>query len=216
MDSDALSVVMAERLKALRIGSGQEGKPDYSHNKLKDALAQRYGGGKEIISKDSLQKYESTEPKNTKSRANNGMKVEYLRYFADFYGVSADYLLGLSEVATRNETIQGINEKTGLWEDAISRLMTEKTCGDDEISDFISYLVVNPRISELISAVKGKNRFAADPKPVTISLDNEAYSADMQDLFKMIVGDLFFEIIDGYTAKPGEIMVGYKVGENDG
>lgn len=29
----------------------------------------------------------------------------------------------------------------------------------------------------------------------------------MQALFKMIVSDLFFEIIDGHTAKPGEIML---------
>ena len=130
--------------------------------------------------------------------------------------VSADYLLGLSKVPTRDETIQGINARTGLWEDAISKLIVEKSCGDDEISDFISYFVVNPRISELISAVKGKNRFAADPKPVTINIDTGDYSADMQALFKMIVSDLFFDIIDGYTAKPGEIMVGYKEGENGG
>ena len=130
--------------------------------------------------------------------------------------VSADYLLGLSEVPTRNETIQGINARTGLWEDAISKLIVEKSCGNDEISEFISYLVVNPRISELISAVKGKNRFAADPKPVTINIDTGDYSADMQALFKMIVSDIFFDIIGGYTAKPGEIMVGYKEGENGG
>ena len=197
------------------VHAGQR-KPEYSHNKLKEALAQRYGDGKEIISKDSLQKYESTEPKSANIRANNGMKVEYLRYFADFYGVSADYLLGLSDVATRNETIQGINEKTGLWEDAITRLMTEKTCGDNEISDFISYFIVNTRISELIAAVKGKNRFADTPNPATINVDGEAYSTNMRDLFKMIVSDLFFEIINGYTAKPGEIMVGYKAGGSGG
>lgn len=141
---------------------------------------------------------------------------EMVAEIAKALNVSADYLLGLSEVPTRNETIQGINMETGLWDDAIVTLMTEKACGDDEISDFISYLVVNSHISELIAAVKGKNRFAADPKSVTIDVDGEDYLTDMKALFKMIVSDLFFEIIAGYTAKPGEIMLDYKVGESNG
>lgn len=141
---------------------------------------------------------------------------EMVAELAEALNVSADYLLGLSEVSSRNETIQGINAETGLWEDAISRLKVEKFVEDNEISDFISYLVVNPRISELIAAVKGKNRFAADPKSVTIDVEGEDYSTDMKALFKMIVSDLFFEIIDGYTAKPGEIMVGHKEGGSNG
>ena len=106
--------------------------------------------------------------------------------------------------------------ETGLWEDAISRLRVEKFADDNEICDFISYLVVNPRISDLIAAVKEKNRFSADSKPVTLAVEEECYSADMKSLFKMVVSDIFFEIIDGYTAKSGEIMVGYKVGESNG
>ena len=142
--------------------------------------------------------------------------VDKLAMIADYFGVSTDYLVGFSEVPTRNEKIQGANMLTGLWEDAIARLKVEKHCGDDEISDFISYLVVNPRISELIAAIKGRNRFVTDPKSVTIDVDGKDYSTDMKALFKMIVSDLFFEIIDGYIAKPGEIMAGYKAGENRG
>lgn len=141
---------------------------------------------------------------------------EMVAEIAAALNVSADYLLGLSEVATRNETIQGINIEIGLWEDAISRLKVEKSTGDNEISDFISYLAVNPHISELIAAIKGRNRFAANPKSVTIDVEGEDYQTDMKALFKMIASDLFFEIIEGYTAKPGEIMAGYKAGENYG
>lgn len=168
---------------------------DISRTELKDSTG---------ISLQSISNY-----LNDKRRPDCDMVVE----LAEALNVSADYLLGLSEVSTRNETIQGINMETGLWEDAVSRLRVEKFIGDDEISDFISYLVVNPHISDLISAVKGKNRFAADPKSVTIDVEGEDYSTDMKALFKMIVSDLFFEIIDGYTAKPGDIMVGYKAGE---
>ena len=142
--------------------------------------------------------------------------VDKLVMIAGYFGVSVDYLVGLSEIPTRNERIQGANMVTGLWEDAIARLKVEKDCEDDEISDFISYLVVNPRISELITAIKGRNRFGANPKSVTLDVEGEDYSTDMKALFKMIVSDLFFEIIDGYTAKSGEIMLGYKVGEDNG
>ncbi len=77
-------------------------------------------------------------------------------------------------------------------------------------------MVVNPHISELIAAIKGRNRFATNPKSVTIDVEGENYQTDMKALFKMIASDLFLEIIEGYTAKPGKIMVGYKAGENYG
>lgn len=141
---------------------------------------------------------------------------EMVAEIATALNVSADYLLGLSEVHTRNETIQGINMETGLWGDAIAKLMTEKICGDNEISDFISYLVTNSRISELIAAIKEKNRFSDSQKSVTIDIDGEDYSTDMKALFKMIVSDLFFDILSGYTPKPGEIMMGYRAGESNG
>ncbi len=130
--------------------------------------------------------------------------------------VSSDYLLGLSEVPTRNETIQGIHQKTGLWEDSIAALMTEVVCKDYELCDFISYLVVNSRTSQLIAAIKSMNQFIDDPKSATLYVEGKDYHTDMKSLFKMVVIDLFFEIIDGYTAGPGERVIGYKEGKDNG
>lgn len=142
--------------------------------------------------------------------------VDKLTMIADYFGVSTDYLVGLSDVPTRNETIRGIHEKTGLWESAVSTLMVENHVEDYMMVDFISYLAVNEQTPDLVKHIKGKNRFASDPKSVTLDIDGEGYSTDMQALFKMIVSDLFFEIIKGYTAKPGEIMVDYKAGGSNG
>lgn len=142
--------------------------------------------------------------------------VDKLAMIADYFGVSADYLLGLSDIPTRNETIRGIHEKTGLWESAISALIKEHLEADCETANFISYLTVNKKISNLVGAIKRKNEFSSDAKALKVDIDGGYYQADMQALFKMIVSDLFFEIVAGYTAKPGEIMLDYKAGESNG
>lgn len=141
---------------------------------------------------------------------------EMVAEIAKALNVSSDYLLGLSDTPTRNETYQSVHKVTGLWGDAIAALDVEQCIENNEIADFISYLIVNEQISNLIKQIKEKNRFTSDPKFVTLDIDGEDYSTDMQALFKMIVGNLFFEIISGYTAKPGEIMIGYKAGESNG
>lgn len=149
---------------------------------------------------------------NNRATAN----IDALRKIAQYFNVSADWLVGLSAAPSPQIDIQEIHQKTGLWEDAIIRLFVEKDSGNTEISEFVSFLSVNPHISNLISAIKGKNRFDDDPKNVTIDIDGEDYPTDMKALFKMIVSDLFFETIAGYTPKPGEMMVGYRVGESNG
>lgn len=113
------SFIMAERLKRLREEKG------LSHDKLSKALCENYGVK---ISSDSLINYEVTNENHTKAYKNQGMRVEYLRCFADFYGVSADYLLGITEVMTPDITVQEITQKTGLSEAAIAHIEEIKRC----------------------------------------------------------------------------------------
>ncbi len=101
------SFVMAERLRALREARG------LSHDKLSKALSERYNIG---ISSDSLMNYEVADANHTKKYKNVGMRVEYLRCLAEFYGVSTDYLLGLAEEQTPDQTIQAVCRYTGLTE----------------------------------------------------------------------------------------------------
>lgn len=142
--------------------------------------------------------------------------VDKLTMIADYFGVSADYLLGLSDIPTRNETIRGIHEKTGLWEEAISSLMADHHISDSETVDFVSFLITNGHISDLAKAIKRRNEFCATPQTACFDMGGSYYEADMQALFKMIVSDLFFEIIAGYTPKPGEMMIGCKGGKSNG
>lgn len=140
---------------------------------------------------------------------------EMVAEIATALNVSADYLLGLSEVSTRNETIQGINIETGLWGDSIALLMTEKRCGDYEISDFISYLVKKSDFPKLVSAVKRKNDYS-ESAVCSLDMDGDNHEILVGSLWKVIITDLFWEIAKGYTAKPGERMIEYKAGESNG
>ena len=62
-------------------------------------------------------------------------------------------MLGLSDVATRNETIQGINAAIGLSSRAITILMAEKALNESDIVDFISFLVESEKLQVLISSI---------------------------------------------------------------
>lgn len=109
------SFIMAERLKQLREGKG------LSHERLSKTLFDQYGIK---ISSDSLMNYEVTEANHTKAYKNQGMRVEYLRCLAVFYGVSADYILGEDVPMSPDITLQEIVKRTGLTEDNVASLMT--------------------------------------------------------------------------------------------
>lgn len=138
MNNKDLSFEMAKRLKALRESKG------LSHDKLGAELYEKYkqcndskpeskrkkrkskysNENKEVlISRDSLINYEVSDEWHEKAYTNGGMNVEYLRYLADFYGVSSDYIIGLSDIASPNPAIGVLHEQTGLPEDTIVNLI---------------------------------------------------------------------------------------------
>lgn len=107
------SLIMAQRLKELRT------EKKLSHESLRKALIEKY----EIdISIDSLKNYEVSNPQHIKAYKNEGMRVEYLRCLADFYGVSSDWVIGLSDVRTKDIDIQTAVNTTGLSDDAVIML----------------------------------------------------------------------------------------------
>lgn len=107
------SFIIGERLKALRT------EKRLSHEALSKALQEKYDIS---ISTDSLQNYEVIERNHSKSYKNTGMKIEYLRAFSDFYGVSSDYILGLTDYRTPDPSIKAASQLTGLSETSIDIL----------------------------------------------------------------------------------------------
>lgn len=105
------SNAMVKRIKELRESKG------LSHERLRLKLDEQYGYK---ISKGSLMNYEGNTGKA------EGMSVETLRVLADFYEVSTDYLLGLTDTATPNVEKRAIVEATGLSEESVTYLMEIK------------------------------------------------------------------------------------------
>lgn len=75
-------------------------------------------------------------------------KTENLIKIADFFGISVDYLLGITSTPNRDTTMQAVCDFTGLSEKAVSIL--NKADGDE--LDLISFLI-EKRISSDVSSM---------------------------------------------------------------
>jgi len=188
MDGKALSIETAKRLKEERQNKS------LSHVALSNKLKEAYGID---ISKDSLQNYEVATESHTKSFANNGMRVEYLRCFADFYGVSTDYLLGLSDIRSCNETLQDIHSKTGLSQSAIIKLMVDRIAGDSSGVELISYLACKD-LERLSDTIKAVNHFLATPKNASLDIDGTDYDIEMSELYRVIANKILWDLLKEY------------------
>ena len=109
------SFEMGRRLKALRNAKG------LSHNDLKNEFQSRYGIK---ISRASLLNYEIDNEFHSKADALSNLKMnaEYLNCFADFYGVSTDYLLCKTDISALDEDVQCVCNCTGISENGVSIL----------------------------------------------------------------------------------------------
>lgn len=107
-------IVTAERLKKLR-----EGK-NLSHAALADLLHEKYGKN---ISRDVLINYEISEPNHSKFDTGFGMRIEYIANLADFYKVSVDYLLGMSDTKSIDKDVISACNYTHLSESALENLV---------------------------------------------------------------------------------------------
>lgn len=128
--------IMATRLKTLRKNM------EYSHDRLSAALIEKYGVQ---ISSDSLMSYEVTDPHHSKAGKNQGMRVEYLRILSDFYGVSTDYLLGLTNVKSINPDMRNAIEFTGLTQESIETIRSLISQDHSVVHiDILNWFLSNP------------------------------------------------------------------------
>ena len=117
---EARMALTKERLEDLR----KEKK--LSFEQLSKQLAERGVN----ISHTNLKNYEINDPVHPLYGRTRSMSIEYLVAFADFYDVSVEYLLGLSN--SRKQEYHNISEQLGLCDGAIEELIR---CKEDSISE---------------------------------------------------------------------------------
>ena len=134
-------VKVSKNLRELRM-SYDNGK-SLSHARLAEELRKKY----EVkISEQTLKDYEraaineSTEG-ITKGNAICGMRIEYLDMFADFYGVSADYILGRNDIESPDVSLQAACAYTGLSQKAVDNILywSEDSTLADTLDEFLSF-----------------------------------------------------------------------------
>lgn len=113
--------------------------------------------------------------------------------------VSSDYLLGLSDASTRNETIQGVHDLTGLSQKAISKLSVEKYCDSNDIADFVSFLIESEDFSSLVREIRRLSKLQNTTIDAVLDITGEQYGVNFNAAFKLIVTDMFWEIARGYN-----------------
>ena len=117
---EARMALTKERLEDLR----KEKK--LSFEQLSKQLAERGVN----ISHTNLKNYEINDPVHPLYGRTRSMSIEYLVAFADFYDVSVEYLLGLSN--SRKQEYHNISEQLGLCDGAIEELIR---CKEDSNSE---------------------------------------------------------------------------------
>lgn len=184
-------MTLGERLKALRSERG------VSLGKLEKAVN---------ITASTLGDYEND---------NKNPSIERLKRLAEFYGVSLDYLAGLSEARSVNISIRQICKKTGLSEDAINTLINMKMArGEDtyislDTGEISCLQEIEEKLDEKLSRQYGQidliNDFLEDAKTLFIiatmidelkNIDSKGLS--FRDRSKMI-GGCFWECQNALT-----------------
>ena len=118
---EARMALTKERLENLR----KEKK--LSFEQLSKQLAERGVN----ISHTNLKNYEINDPIHPLYGRTRSMSIEYLVAFADFYDVSVEYLLGLSN--SRKQEYHQISEQLGLCDGAIEELIRcKENSGSEE------------------------------------------------------------------------------------
>lgn len=110
--------------------------------------------------------------------------IDNLVQIARYFGVSADYLLGLTDVKSQKPDIKSINQATGLHETAIKCLMMAKTFSKSTVAGstftgqdalmFYSHLISDVRVLETVAFVVDR----------LVSIQNEGLKESEKDVFK--------------------------------
>lgn len=154
------------------------------------------------------------DPKKGRSTVNNWeqgaiqVKSDDLERIARLVPVSADWLLGRSDVWRVNGDLQGIHSATGLSEDAIIKLMQISREKDGSTFPLIiSAIIENKNVEFFLSLLSALISLdgASDSIPVEANIDGKTLSLPAESFLKEHIKTLFIEQIHNIAEKYKEL-----------
>lgn len=132
------------------------------------------------------------------STAGKPRNVGYLtvKKLAQYYGVSSDYLLGLSKTPSIEENIQAVCETTGLSENAVELLKHE--CALNPLymrMDAINFLLENKYFRLLLDMIIGVATSKGEESSFTVESNGFAPIITDTDIFHAKAIDLFGSVL---------------------
>lgn len=143
MYNDEQSILISKRLKELR---------ESKKLTLENLCNELHSLGVDI-GIQSLKNYEVTDPYHTRFHAVDGMAIKTLHNLAEFYGVSTDYLLGLTEYKSTDENSVNICKTTGLNEKAVMELCYMKHFSDRNDLETLSKILSHPFLKGILKDI---------------------------------------------------------------
>ena len=124
--------------------------------------------------------------------------IDVLPKLSEYFNVSADWLLGLSDATSRNEDIQGIHNKTGLSQSMISKLIIDKTVEDNEYVNVLNHIVENDLFSDFAALA---STYLQIQKDSTLRIDMSdlnigEVSLQTSAFVKAVLTDYLYRILD--------------------
>lgn len=144
-------------------------------------------------------------------------KTENLIKIADFYQVSVDYLLGITDVRQRDTSLQSVNMVTGLSVGAICKLNDIKD-KDRTLSDVISALIENRNCEYLLALVRFILEHSSEENGNLLELNVEGQPLRIYDI-NLVKALLQTRIIESLSDMTDEYLAikqkGDKINGND-
>ena len=140
-------------------------------------------------------------------------KTENLIKIADFYQVSVDYLLGITNVQQRDTSLQAVNMVTGLSVGAICKLNEIKD-RDRTLSDVISALIEDKNCEYLLALVRFILEHPSEKNGDLLELNMQGQTMRIYDI-NLVKALLQTRIIENLTDISGEYLTIKQMGERD-
>lgn len=138
------------------------------------------------------------------------IRSDTLKKLCEYYNVSSDYILGLSDVPSPNAEIRAICETTGLSEKTVSKLHDLQINGWTYISCFLDYIVAYPELEKLILAIHQKNESDKLLKNAIIKGAGNDFEVPMSSVYQTYIEREFQAMIKGFILNIEEANDGEK------